>query len=145
MKDDVKKKILLVAEDDDDHFLLTVEALQVAGLKQKIHRVKDGKELLDYLFRRCGFKKFLEEPLPALILLDLNMPKKDGRYALAEIKKETRLSRIPIVVLTTSLSEDDAAQGYDLGIDSYIRKPVHFNELVEVMEQIRKNWLDGER
>src|SRR5574340_1676975 len=114
---------ILLAEDDEDDYLLIAEALEESRLANKVHWVKDGEELLDYLYRRGNYAKPEESPIPGIILLDLNMPRKDGREALKEIKSDPGLRKIPIIVLTTSKAEEDILRSYDLGVNSFIRKP----------------------
>ena len=131
---------ILIAEDDEDDYLLTIEALKEAGVNTQIKWVKDGEELMSYL-EPIGtpIKKSAPE-FPSLILLDLNMPRKDGREVLDEIKKNETLRKIPVVVLTTSKAETDIHHAYDLGVNSYIQKPVRFNEFVEVIKVLSHYW-----
>jgi CheY-like chemotaxis protein len=103
--------------------------------------VVDGQDLLDYL-RHEGRWTAEDAPRPGIILLDLNMPKKDGREALAEIKADPRLRHIPVVVLTTSKAEEDVVRAYDLGVNSFIAKPVTFEGLVEVMNTLSRYWFE---
>lgn len=140
MKSNTAKTItILMADDDPDDRMLTKEALMENKLANDLHFVEDGEELMDYLHQRGKYNKE-NAPKPGLILLDLNMPKKDGREALSEIKADTRLRRIPIIVLTTSKAEEDIVKSYDLGISSFITKPVTFDDLVEVARAIGKYW-----
>ncbi len=131
-----------MAEDDEDDYLLAAKALYEARLLNEVHRVKDGEELMDYLLSHGTYQDRQVYPLPLLILLDLNLPKKDGREALKEIKAHPELSKIPVVVLTTSKSEEDVAKTYDLGVSSFIRKPVTFQGLVDIMKTLKHYWLD---
>lgn len=133
---------ILLADDDPDDRELTKEALTECRLANEIHFVEDGEQLLDYLFRRGPYANLVQEPLPGLILLDLNMPKKDGREALKEIKASPELRRIPVVVLTTSKAEEDILRTYDLGVNSYITKPVTFDALVETIKVLGKYWFE---
>lgn len=131
---------ILIAEDDEDDYLLTIEALKEAGVDSQIKWVKDGEELMDYL-EPIGAK--IRKPgseFPSLILLDLNMPRKDGREVLEEIKKNETLRKIPVVILTTSKAETDINHAYDLGVNSYIQKPVRFSEFVEVIKVVSHYW-----
>lgn len=132
---------ILMADDDLDDQMLAREALVEARLANSLYFVKDGEDLLDCL-RNTG--KYAKQPVPrpGLILLDLNMPKKDGRQALKEIKEDADLRRIPIVVLTTSGAEEDILRTYELGVNSYITKPVTFEGLVEVMKSLGKYWFE---
>ena len=129
---------LVLADDDEDDRLMAREALAVSRLTNPLDEVSDGIELLEYL-RGCLERK---DPLPGLILLDLNMPRMDGREALAEIKSNPELRRIPIVVLTTSKAEEDIFRTYDLGVNSFISKPIRFEGLVEIMTQIGQYWFE---
>jgi CheY-like chemotaxis protein len=132
---------VLLAEDDPDDRYLISEALDESRLNIHLYIVEDGDELLDYLYRRDKYADETQWPTPGLILLDLNMPRKDGREALVEIKADPRLRRIPVVVLTTSQAEEDIARTYDTGISGYIQKPVSFTGLLEVMNAIGLYWL----
>ena len=131
--------VLLMADDDPDDRELTKEALAESRVTNEIRFVEDGEALMDYLHRRKGYE---DAPRPGLILLDLNMPKKDGREALREIKASESLKRIPVVILTTSRAEEDMLSGYDLGAASYISKPVTFESLVELMKAIDRYWIE---
>lgn len=133
---------ILMAEDDLDDRLLTEEALVESHLVNPIQFVGNGEELLDYLNRRGVYRNGRRFPRPGIILLDLNMPKKDGREALQEIKADPKLRQIPVVVLTTSTAEEDILRTYDLGANSFISKPVTFEGLVEVMKALGHYWLE---
>nr|WP_228035122.1 response regulator [Oculatella sp. LEGE 06141] len=133
---------ILMAEDDEDDRILAKEALEECRLANNLHFVANGEELMDYLHHRGRYADSTTSPRPGLILLDLNMPKKDGREALKEIKSDAELRRIPIVVLTTSKAEEDIYRSYDLGATSYIAKPVTFDSLVEVMRVLGKYWFE---
>jgi CheY-like chemotaxis protein len=133
---------ILLADDDADDRLLTQEALQENRLANDLRCVEDGEELIQYLFRRGKYSSESAAPRPGLILLDLNMPKKDGREALREIKSDPELRRIPVVVLTTSKAEEDICRSYDLGVNSYITKPVTFASLVAVMKALGTYWFE---
>ena len=134
---------ILMADDDQDDCELTREALQDARLANQMRFVTDGQELLDYLRRHAHYADpSVEAPRPGIILLDLNMPKKDGREALAEIKADESLRRIPVVVMTTSEDEQDVVRSYDLGASSYITKPVTFSGLVEAMKAWTQHWFE---
>lgn len=130
---------ILMADDDQDDCLLSKEALEAARLSNKMDFVEDGEELIDYLYHRGKYAE-QQPPQPGLILLDLNMPKKDGRTVLKEIKSDPKLHSIPIVILTTSEAEEDIVRTYDLGANSYITKPVTFEGMVEVMKVLGKYW-----
>lgn len=133
---------ILMAEDDPDDRVLAREALEESQLANDLHFVTDGEELLDYLYRRGKYANPDDAPRPGLILLDLNMPRKDGREAIREIKADPNLRRIPIVVLTTSKAEEDIYRSYDLGVSSFIIKPAAFESLVDIMKTISKYWFE---
>ena len=135
-----KPHIILMAEDDSDDRLLAQDALVESGLATDVHFVEDGVELMDYLTRRNKFSQLGNAPRPGLIILDLNMPKKDGREALREIRANPELRKIPVVVFTTSTADTDIARVYELGANSFISKPVAFNSLVGVMKAIGQYW-----
>lgn len=134
--------VILIVDDDDDDFLLTQEALEESQLFHPVFRVKNGEELLDYLLRRGVYADPAQSPRPTLILLDLNMPKMDGREALKQIKAHPNLRRIPVVVLTTSAAEEDIATTYDLGANSFIRKPGSFEDLLKTIRLLKEYWLE---
>jgi CheY-like chemotaxis protein len=134
---------ILMADDDEEDRELTRDALAVAHLANPVRFVRDGQELMDYLRREGAYSGDPEAaPRPGIILLDLNMPKKDGREALAEIKEDDALRHIPVVVLTTSADEEDVIRTYDLGVNSFITKPVTFSSLVDVMGTWTRYWLE---
>lgn len=132
---------LLLADDDEEDRAMTQEALKESRLANDIRFVTDGEELTDYLFKRGAYAGDAS-PRPGLILLDLNMPKKDGREALAEIKSDPTLRQIPVVVLTTSKAEEDIFRSYALGVNSFITKPVTFEGLVEAMSVFTHYWFE---
>ncbi|WP_339896849.1 response regulator [uncultured Gilvimarinus sp.] len=140
----VEKKplIILMADDDADDRLLAEEALVESRVLNELHFAEDGVELIEYLKGEGQYADRSTYPLPGLILLDLNMPKKDGREALAELKSDPALRRIPVVILTTSKAEEDMIKGYDLGAASYISKPVTFEALVDLMRTLGKYWVE---
>ena len=133
---------ILMADDDEDDRLMAKEALEEAKLANAISFVVDGEELLDYLNHRGKYSNPELAPKPGLILLDLNMPKKDGREALKEIKEDPKLRSIPIVVLTTSKEEEDIYRTYNLGVNSFITKPVAFESLVKIMKTLAHYWFE---
>lgn len=135
-----KPHIILMAEDDSDDRLLAQDALVESGLATDVHFVEDGVELMDYLNRKNKFSQMAASPRPGLIILDLNMPKKDGREALREIRANPDLRKIPVVVFTTSTADTDISRVYELGANSFISKPVAFNSLVDVMKAIGQYW-----
>lgn len=138
----MKPITILLADDDSDDRLLAKQALEENRLAKDLRFVEDGEELIDYLFRRGKYAHPAVSPRPGIILLDLNMPKKDGREALQEIKSHPNLKHIPVVVLTTSKAEEDVYRSYNLGVNSYITKPVTFEGLVEVMKTMGKYWFE---
>ena len=133
---------ILLADDDEEDRAMTISALRERRVANEIRCVGDGAELADYLFHRGRYANPEDAPTPGLILLDLNMPKKDGREALREIKADPDLRRIPIIVLTTSKAEEDIYRTYDLGANSFITKPVTFDGLVAAMEAFSRYWLE---
>jgi CheY-like chemotaxis protein len=141
MDKNMKPVIFLMADDDPDDRLLIKEAFEESLISNSIYFVEDGVDLLDYLRWQGKFTDPAEAPLPDLILLDLNMPRKDGREALAEIKSDPLLRYIPVVVLTTSKAEEDIMRSYDIGAASYITKPVTFDGLVEAIKGIGQYWV----
>ncbi len=142
MKANGKPIIILMADDDSDDRMLVKDAFEESRLNNDLHFVEDGEQLIDYLYRRGNFAHLKGQPYPGLILLDLNMPKKDGREALAEIKSDPDLRRIPIVILTTSRAEEDILRTYDLGANSFITKPVTFESLVQVVQVLGNYWVE---
>jgi CheY-like chemotaxis protein len=135
-----KSPVVLMAEDDPDDRLLARDALVESTLQADLHFVENGEELLDYLCHRGKFCETTTAPRPGLILLDLNMPRKDGREALREIKADPDLRRIPVVILTTSKADTDIGGIYELGANSFITKPVKFDALVQIMKMIGDYW-----
>lgn len=133
---------ILMADDDADDRLMTKEAFEESRLANDLRFVEDGVELMDYLQRRGKYSDPATSPRPGLILLDLNMPKKDGREALKEIKADPNLKCIRIVILTTSKAEEDIYRTYNLGAASYITKPVTFAGMAEVIKTVGKYWLE---
>lgn len=137
-----KMVLILIADDDSEDRQMIKEALEESRLVNTLAFVKDGEELMDYLNNKGAFQDVERYPAPGLILLDLNMPKKDGREALKEIKADSRLKQIPVVVLTTSSAEEDVVRTYNLGVNSFITKPVTFEALVQVMKGLGQYWLE---
>ena len=133
---------ILVADDDEDDRMLIADAFEEARLTNPVDFVEDGVELMEFLKREGEYAGLESQPLPGLILLDLNMPRKDGRTALSEIRQDDDLRKIPIVVLTTSKSEEDILKTYNLGVNSFITKPVTFERLVDVVQAINKYWIE---
>ena len=137
-----KPIIILYADDDPEDRMLVQEAWAENRLANELHFVEDGEELMDYLRRTGKYASLKDEPMPGMILLDLNMPRKDGREALQEIKADARLRKIPVVVLTTSKAEEDIFRAYDLGVNSFILKPVTFESLVDITRTLSKYWFE---
>jgi two-component system response regulator len=133
---------ILMADDDPDDRAMTAEAFAESKLVNDLRFVEDGVELLDYLYRRGKFEDPATSPRPGIILLDLNMPRKDGREALAELKADPRFRAVRVIILTTSKAEEDILRTYNLSAASYITKPVTFEALVEVVRTLGKYWLE---
>ena len=131
---------ILVADDDEEDCLLTRDAFDENRFSKNLRFVGDGEQLMDYLYQRGKFIQQSDAPCPSLILLDLNMPRKDGREALEEIVADPKLCRIPVVVLTTSRAEEDILKSYGLGANSFISKPVTFDGLVRAVESFGEYW-----
>jgi two-component system response regulator len=143
MPDHPKKPVtILMADDDPDDRQLTREAFEENHLANDLRFVEDGEELLDYLNQRGKYADPAAAPRPGIILLDLNMPRKDGREALQELKQDPRFRGIRVVIMTTSKAEEDVVKSYDLSAASYITKPVTFERLVEVVRTLGKYWLE---
>ena len=132
---------ILMADDDEDDRMLALDAIRESRLGNTFHCVEDGEELMEYL-HHTGRYSATDSPRPGLILLDLNMPKKDGREALREIKGDPDLRRIPVVILTTSKTEEDILRAYDLGANSFITKPVTFDRLVDIVRALGQYWFN---
>ncbi len=133
---------ILVAEDDADDRMMIKDAFEESRLGNPVDFVEDGVQLMDYLTRQGDYAKLADHPYPGFILLDLNMPRKDGRTALREIKASPVLQRIPIVILTTSKAEEDIVRTYNLGVNSFICKPVTFDSLVEIVKTVGRYWIE---
>lgn len=138
---ETKPIVILMADDDDDDYVLTKKALAESRLLNDLIRVRDGEELMDYLHRKGEYTQE-NAPRPGVILLDLNMPRKDGREALREIKSDDTLRNIPVVVFTTSKAEEDIYKTYQLGVNSFITKPVTFDSLTDVMRTLGNYWFE---
>ena len=134
---------ILLCDDDEDDRLLTIQALEKAHISNAIESVEDGEQLLDYLYQRGAYAgETGAAPRPGLILLDLNMPKMDGREALKIIKSDPKLRDIPVVILTTSSFDQDIIRSYELGVNTFITKPVTFPGLVDAMNVLGRYWLE---
>lgn len=134
------RQIILMADDDSDDRLLVQDALNECRLGETVRFVADGEELMDYLLQRGEYTAADSAPAPGLILLDLNMPRKDGRQALREIRQHPDLRRIPVVVFTTSKADTDVRGLYDLGANSFVPKPTAFDALVKIMNTLSQYW-----
>lgn len=133
---------ILLAEDDPDDRLLTRRALEKSRIANEFAAVENGEELMRYLHREGEYSDPEDAPRPGLILLDLNMPRMDGREALRKIKSDPELRRIPVVVLTTSEAEQDILQSYDLGVNAFVTKPVTFEGLADAVQALGEFWFD---
>lgn len=133
---------ILIAEDDPDDRLLTRRALDMSRVVNDLRFVEDGEELMEYLLHTGRYADPGSAPRPGIVLLDLNMPRKDGREALKEIKGHPALRHIPVVVMTTSKAEEDVLKSYDVGANSYVVKPVTFERLVDLMKTLGTYWVE---
>jgi CheY-like chemotaxis protein len=133
---------IVVADDDADDRMMIKDAFEESKLGNPIDFVEDGMELMEYLKREGKYASLSGQPYPGFILLDLNMPRKDGRTALKEIKESSELHRIPIVILTTSKAEEDIIKTYNLGVNSFICKPVSFDKLVDIVKTVGHYWIE---
>ena len=142
MDDKRESIIILIADDDEDDRRSIKKAWEKSRLVNDLRFVEDGEEFMDYMYHRGKYSDPASSPPPGLILLDLNMPKKDGQEALREIKTDPELRQIPIVILTTSQADEDILRSYDLGANSYITKPVTFGALVDVVQILGQYWIE---
>lgn len=133
--------MILLVEDNKQDELLTIRALEKNNIMNRVDVVRDGKEALDYIFRRGDFTAMDSDPMPQVILLDLKLPKVDGIEVLRELRSNDKTRRIPVVVLTTSSEDVDLLRAYDLGANSYVRKPVDFNEFMGAVKNLGLYWL----
>ena len=133
---------ILVAEDDEEDRMLLMDAMQEGRLRNSMTFVHDGEQLLNYLAGKEVYEDRKAYPMPGLILLDLNLPRIDGREALKVIKEHAQWRRIPVIILTTSQAEQDILRSYDLGVNSFITKPVTFDGLVEVTRTLQRYWFE---
>lgn len=142
MNKEKESLVILIAEDDPEDCMLIKDAFKEGLLVNGLRFVEDGEELMDYLRHKGKYRNPSSSPKPGIILLDLNMPKKDGREALKEIKSDPDLRSIPVVILTTSKEEEDILRSYNLGANSYITKPVTFAGLVDAIKALGKYWFE---
>lgn len=133
---------ILIADDDQDDCMMTREAFRECHIPNPLHFVHDGEELMNYLKRRPPYEDEARCPLPGLILLDLNMPRMDGREALLAIKSDSLLRSIPVVILSTSSADEDILRSYAIGVNSFITKPASFSGLLEVVKNLGHYWLE---
>lgn len=141
MNKDKDPGVVLIADDSAPDRKLTAMAFYRAGIPNPIREVENGEELMDYLHHRGQYKDLPRPQDPILILLDLNMPRKNGLEALQEIKSDPKLRGIPIVMLTTSQADEDIVRSYDLGVNSFVTKPIHFDEFLEAIRKLGDFWL----
>ncbi|NOZ53434.1 MAG: response regulator [Gammaproteobacteria bacterium] len=137
----MSEKVILLVEDNPDDVTLTLRALKKNDLLNEVIVARDGVEALDYLFCNGKYANRSPEALPELILLDLKLPKVDGLEVLAQIRANVRTHLLPVVILTSSNEQCDIISGYELGVNSYIRKPVDFEQFVEAVRQLGLYWL----
>ena len=143
MEKATQRRTILMADDDAEDCLLVRDALREAGRDCDLHFVRDGEELFDYLRHEGEFVDGRDAPWPDLILLDLKMPRKDGRETIRDLKADARFRGIPVVALTTSSARDDVEYSYDAGVNSYIAKPGTFRELVALLDVLGRYWFDA--
>ncbi|PIZ04898.1 MAG: two-component system response regulator [Gammaproteobacteria bacterium CG_4_10_14_0_8_um_filter_38_16] len=134
--------VILIVEDSDEDFYAADRAFKNAGIANNVYRCIDGEDALNYLYQREKYTDSEIAPKPTLILLDLNLPKINGKNVLSEIKKNPALSQIPVVILTTSDNEMDIESCYELGANSYIKKPVEFDDFMKVVKELKNYWLE---
>ena len=140
MPNNLEPMCILLADDDPDDRMLTERALRASRLANQLEMVEDGEELMQYLRREGVYADPMVSPRPGIILLDLNMPRKDGREALKEIKSDPSLRRIPVIILTTSEAEQDILRSYDLGVNAFVTKPVTFDGLATAIQRLGEFW-----
>ncbi len=136
-----KEKTILLVEDNPDDVELTLRALEKHNIRNEITVVRDGAEALDYLFATSAYAKRDKSTMPAVILLDLKLPKIDGLEVLRRIRADERTKLLPVVILTSSKEEQDIINGYKLGANSYVRKPVDFSQFSDAVRQLGLYWL----
>lgn len=137
-----KVAVILLVEDDAEDQRLTVRAFEASKLHNELHVVGNGEDALDYLFRTGQYENPRSSPRPDLILLDLNMPRIDGRDVLKKIKEDPDLRRIAVVILTTSSHEEDILRSYDLGVNSYITKPIKMSSFMDAIHDLQHYWFE---
>jgi CheY-like chemotaxis protein len=132
---------ILIADDDADDRMFLEQAMRQNGYDQDIRFVEDGEELMEYLKRQGRYNES-NAPWPNMLILDLNMPRKNGFQALSEIKDDPKLRRLPVIVMTTSSADEDVVKTYNLGVNSFVTKPFNFNRLVEMVGTLKTYWMD---
>jgi CheY-like chemotaxis protein len=135
-----KAAVILLAEDDRGDQELTRRALEQGKIRNELRVVEDGEEALAYLYRRGKYKDPATSPRPDLLLLDLNLPRVDGRQVLEKVRSDSRLRRMAVVVLTTSRQEEDVLRSYELGCNSFITKPVGMDQFIQVIQALEEYW-----
>lgn len=136
--------LILIADDDADDRMFVEQALRQTGYSHEIRTVEDGEDLLNYLQHKGPYSE-TNAPRPTLLILDLNMPRMNGFQALKIIKDDVALRRLPVVVMSTSTADEDILRSYDLGVNSFVIKPFHYNRLVEVISALKTYWLETVR
>ena len=136
------RRTILMADDDVEDCLLVRDAMQETGRPCDIHFVRDGEELFDYLRHEGEYVDGRDSPWPDLILIDLKMPRKDGRETIRDLKSDPRYLQIPVIALTTSSASDDVAYSYSIGVNCYITKPTTYRDLVGLLDALGKFWFD---
>lgn len=134
------EQAILMVDDSDEDYEITVRGFRKAGMVNKIYRCKDGEEAMDFLNQRGEFAEPGKAPRPGIILLDLNMPGMDGRQVLQELRKVPDLSKIPVIVLTTSADERDVENCYEMGANSYVQKPVTLEGYMDAIQRMKDYW-----
>lgn len=135
------EKVILLVEDSEQDELLTIRALKKSNVLNEIVVARDGQEALDFLFARGAYSGRVKSPLPQVVLLDLKLPKIDGLDVLRQIRANEKTKRLPVVMLTTSKEDSDLNRSYDLGVNSYVRKPVDFVQFAEAVKNLGIYWL----
>lgn len=141
MTNPITPHIILVAEDDSDHFHLIKNAFRGNQLEENLFRVTNGVEVMEYLLHEGKFTDKEKHPRPLMVILDLNLPRKDGRSVLKEMKSHPDLKNIPVAVLTTSINKEDETNSYHLGAKYFFKKPIFFKEYTEIIKTLHQYWL----
>lgn len=141
-KSPVQPPIILMVEDSDEDFYATQRAFRKAGMLNELYRCVDGQEALDYLYHQGAYTKAATAPMPNLMLLDLNLPKKDGREVLKVVKGDARFQALPVIILTTSDDQTDVEQCYQYGANSYVQKPVDLDRFMTAIRRLKDYWFE---